>query len=241
MKTIKIHALLFLALGFLLTACDEDSDEAPTTSIDNEELATVVEGALMAESQGLVADAADAVLLAERYSEKSALNEACNETFDSTVNRNFDNARITASYATSWQWTLNCNDNNIPQDVDFQRTAKGEYETRRMISSDSAYSSWRVDNLVQGANFLLEGEYNREGVQTSKIRNENTLTTDLQILATGIQIPKGGDNIASGTATFTLSGENTNGDTFSVEGEIVFNGDGTATIRFNGEEYTIEL
>ncbi|NUO00860.1 MAG: hypothetical protein HUU01_09635 [Saprospiraceae bacterium] len=230
-----------MVLGLMATSCNKETEE-PQDVLTEEEIVAVVEGAMLADTDGLAAQSEDAVYIAEQYTVKDGLGGGpCGETMDSTVSYNYTDPRITASYNSTFIWTLNCNNNSIPQSLDFDRTAEGNYETARMISDDSAVGDWLVENIVTGANYVINGSYSREGSQTSKVRNQNAFTSSLQVSLDDLNLDKGTRRIVSGIASFTLNGSGTAGRSFSYEGDLVFNGNGSVTIIVNGHSHTIDL
>lgn len=232
---------LFMFLG--LTACNKDREDtlSPDAGISEEEAAAVVEGAVTARTQGLGAEIEDALYLADEYAEKSGAGGPCGEPFDSTLTRSVDTANLTATYTVSWAWQVSCNALDIPVAIDYQRAASGDYETARMISSDNAGSNWAISNLIQGPNYVLDGTYTREGSQQSKVRNQYSFASSLLIEVDNLNIDKGTRRIQSGIAGFTLTITGPESNTQTFEGDIVFNGNGTAAIIINGNSYTVSL
>lgn len=231
---------LFAVLALSLGACNKTTEDPTEEVLNDEEIVALVEGALITDTEGLAKEASDAVYVADQYTTKTLLGP-CGQTTDSTVTRTFNQPMISGSYTTTWTWTVNCNNFQIPTSIDYGRVAQGSYETARMISADSQVSDWTVDNLVSGVNYVLDGTYHREGSQTSKIRSQNTFTSDLDITVTGLNVDKGTRKIVSGAAGFTLSGTGTGGTAFTHEGSLVFNGNGQVIITVNGHTHTIEL
>lgn len=230
--------LLTLAFGF--TSCNKD-DNDDTSIIATEEAVAVVESALISGTAGIADEVSDATLVALEYTEKDLNGGNCGETFDSTLTRNVNRDRVTASYTSTWLWTVNCNNVMIPTSLDFARTTSGEYETRRLNSDDNAASEWTIDGLISGDVWTLNGTYNRTGSQTSKVRDMNTFTSELDMNLSALTVNKNTLEIDGGTGTFTLVGNNTNGNSFSFEGSISFLGNGMATVTINGETYEIDL
>ncbi len=246
----KIHffALALLA-SFVLVSCqDKEEDPAPEpieeTFISEEEAAEVVTASVISNSQGIASEVADAAALADEYAEFQSEDEiqersnACGQSFDTTVVRDIDKPNITANYTTNWAWTLNC-EGLFPVSLDYSRDMEGIYETNRIFSDDGASSSWTLTNLITGPAYLFNGTYSRNGSQTSKIGNQNSFSSTVDITSTDIAFDKSEQEINSGTATFILTGQGTGGNTFSFEGSITFTGDQTATIIINGNEYPI--
>lgn len=235
---------LFIAifLAAASVACNkEETGQPQSEAVSNEEIVALVEGALVADTEGLAAEMQDAAYVADEALEKDN-TLPCGETFDTTVVRNYSSAHFTAAYTSNWNWTLNCNDLNIPLSLDFNRQSQGEYETPRMESSDNAEGSWTVSNLTLGANYILNGSYSRQGSQTSKVRQQNSFTSSIEIAVAELNFSKADREIVSGSATFILTGSGTGGNVnFTHQGSIVFNGNGTATLTVNGNSYDIDL
>ena len=237
-NNLPIFSLAVFAIAFSLMACNKSDDD--TATLSDEEVAAVLEGALMSSSGGITDEIADATQVAIRYTEKTILGGDCGETFDSTVLRSVNNASITASYTTTWQWIINCNNLMVPISIDYDRTANGAYETARMISDDNSLSNWGIDNLLTGNAWTLSGSYVRSGNQTSKVRNRSSFVSELTISVNELAVSKSSLDIVSGAATFTLTGSVNGGSGFSYSGSIVFNGNGTATVTINGQAYVID-
>jgi hypothetical protein len=88
---------------------------------------------------------------------------------------------------------------------------------------------------------MINGSYTREGTQESKIGNMRSFESLTNLALNELAISKTTQTVVSGNGTFLMTGTGSEGGTFSVEGSIVFNGDGTATVTVNGNTYTITL
>lgn len=233
-----ILATIALFLVFT-TSCEKENTTGPDETLTEEEVVGVVEGALLMNTEGVTAEALDAATTSDEYLEKN--NGPCEASFDTMVVRSYSGARISSSYTSHWGWTVHCNDLMVPNALDFSRTTVGIYETLRMSSDDNAVSSWTVDNLIAGDNYIINGNYTREGSQMSKVRSQNTFTSSISVELTDLQVHKELKRIESGTATYSLSGQSNNGTSFLYEGEIIFLGNGNATVTINGNTYEIDL
>ncbi len=239
-NNLPIFSLILFALMFGFTACNEDSND-DTSIIANEEAAAIVESALFSGTAGIADEVSDATLVALEYTEKGLTGGDCGETFDSTITRSIDEPRVAADYITSWIWTVNCNNLMVPTSLDFARNTSGEYETMRLVSDDNSSSDWTIGNLITGATWTLNGTYSRSGNQTSKVRNQNSFTSELEMTLASLNVNKNTLQIDGGTGTFSLTGSVTGGGSFSYAGSITFLGNGMATITINGETYEIDL
>ncbi|GJM33037.1 MAG: hypothetical protein DHS20C18_20380 [Saprospiraceae bacterium] len=245
MKEVMQHAkrfnlfqifMVLLTVG-ILSACNKEEEQIAT--VTEEDAVEVVENALKVESEGLVVEVEDAALVTEEYVEKTL--PPCGASFDSTVVRNISNAYITADYTSNWNWTIICNNQNIPATLNFNRTTQGQYETTRLLSDDSAAGGWTIDNIILGDTYVINGVYSRQGNQESKVRNRLTFTSSVEFDLSDLVVDKDIYRILSGTATFTISGTSSGGGSFQYSGEIIFLGDGMATITLNGHTYTVDL
>lgn len=238
LKSFGLIALLFIVT--FTTSCDRDNDDTPDlVEISEEDAVDVIEGALTMNTEGLVSEVENASEVADKYAEKTL--SPCGVTFDSTFTVSRDNVFITASYTNLLEWTVYCNNAEIPESLDFGRESQGSYETTRMESFDASSSTWNLDNLILGTEYVLNGDYSRSGSQTSKIRDENSLTSTVEMSLTNLNVDKGSRRIQSGTADVTISGQSSTGHNLSVEAEVIFQGNGSAIVVVNGNSYEIDL
>lgn len=242
MKTmfVMLQTVVLLSLSLSFVSCDRDRDILDNAPISEEEIVALIEGALQARSEGVAAESADAAYVAETYTEKTLTME-CGQTLDSTVVRSLSNNQITANYSWVWNWTLNCDQLGLPSSIDMTAEAAGSYQTSRMESNDVTTADLSIGNLLLGQYYTISGTFSRTGNQTSRIRNGNSFSSNLVIEVDDFAVDKGTRRLSSGNADFTLTGEGTGGESFTFEGDIIINGDGTATLVINGDQYTIPL
>jgi hypothetical protein len=233
--------MILLAVGFTSFSCESDKEEEPSTAaIEDEEVLAIVSVALVADSEGATAEAVEMTDAAEKALEPSTSSIACGETSDSTFVTNINESWITGTYENALTWGLNCN-GNIPISIFYGRQMDGSYETERLVSDDLSSSDWLMESLLTGPNYIINGRYERNGTQESKVREMHTFTSTVVLEIEDLNVDKGEKQIVSGIATFTLSGTINNETTFSQTGTIVFLGDGMANIIFNGNTYTVDL
>jgi len=236
MRKFKIHGLI---LAFLfITSCSED-ENISSESLSAEEAVEIIEAALAEESGGL-AETASAYTKA--FVEEISQNVQCNTTSTNSYEFTRNGSVTQASYAFDWEFLITCNGLSIPQSASFTANGSGSYSTQRIDSEDSSTLSAGITGMQPSATQLIfNGSYERMGSQQISI-NQTTenVTTDFNIAITDLNVHKSDYKIASGTGTFTLSGD-ANGNSFSYEGSLTINGDNTATVTINGNAYTIEL
>lgn len=241
-NTGKTLTLALLAAFTLFTSCEKESD-APGSedAITNDEAVALVEGAMAIEAEGLTAELDAAIDLTMAMQVKSPTNPYCGIGQDSTVSKTFNTARFDGSLSTSWNWMLNCNDQDIPQSLTYSRTGNVNYESLRLISDDYSQGNWSMTNLVGGTEYLFNGTYGREGTQESKVRNQMSFTSEIDFVLSDLAVGKAKRQINSGTATFTLQGDTSDGKSYHLTGSINFLGDGAAEIVINGKSYSVDL
>ncbi|MEL6134777.1 MAG: hypothetical protein AAFR59_15555, partial [Bacteroidota bacterium] len=152
------------------------------------------------------------------------------------------NGLIQGAYEGTWTFLLSCNTFNIPETADFTSFSDATYSTTRINSTDSIAFTGSIEGIEFSSNdYILGGTYIRTGNQdltgpNQQIDLSSTLTFDL----TGVIVNKGGNGIQSGVGTFTFTG-NTPDNTYTYDGTIQFNGNGTATVTINGQTFVVNL
>lgn len=244
---IKFQYVLFIcalfAFGTLLPSCDQENTDNTPESLKQpteEDAVDATTGALQASTQGMGQEIEETTDLAETYTEKSG-GSPCGETFDSTFVRSVNEANITADYTFTWEWNVECNAADIPLALNLGATASGKYETARMRSEDASSSTWNVNHLFTGANYVFNGTFERTGAQESKVRNQNAFTSVITIEVDDLNIDKGTKRIVSGIADVMVVITSSAGNTKTFSGDLIFNGGGSVTLIFNGNSYTIDL
>jgi hypothetical protein len=238
-----LFVFAFFALGTLTTSCDKEATDTTPENLKQpteEDAVDAMTGALQASTEGMAQEIDATADLAESYTEKSG-GSPCGETFDSTFVRSVNETNITAEYAFTWEWSLDCNAADIPLGLNLATTSSGTYETARMLSQDASSSTWTVDSLFTGANYVFNGTFERTGAQESKVRNQNVFTSVITIEVDDLNIDKGTKQIKSGIAEATIVITGSGGNTQTFSGDLVFNGDGSVTLIINGNSYTIDL
>jgi hypothetical protein len=234
MKTIKLKSTGFIlfAAATLLFSCKKQTD-ATDTSMTEEEAAEVITASISTNSQGFATQTAEISARANTY------GTACGYSKDSTISKVNTTGTYTWNYNFAWHWDVVCTA-TIPNRMNANYKMKGTYDTPRMSCNDSATATLTVGNLVTGTQYILNGAYTRDGSQVSKIRNKNSFTSKIILNVNNLQVNKTTGQIASGTASVTITGSTSTGNSFSYGGTITFNGSNTATITLNnGTVYNV--
>lgn len=245
----RIQLLLFIGLlgaTSLVTGCKDNAVEPAANTITEEDAADIIAASLGSSdaTTGLAAQAADAATISASGSITSPSTEAAekgNATLgETTVIKSKSTGLYTYNY--TFKFTYNQTSANT---MSFGYKMNGVYDTPRMSSSDSANAAWTVvssDSVGSATGTAtVNGNYNRDGSQTSKVRNKNVFTSKVTMTLTSLVVDKATRVIQSGTANVTVTGNNTNGRSFSYTATIVFNGNQSATLNFGSRQFVINI
>jgi len=244
---------LFLAAGMSLltlafSACDRMSSE---DAISEDEVVDIIENTISSESEGYLAQVQDAADIVDSYESSSlkalvsdtTLSQYCGMGFDSTITRSKTTGTRTYSFEFSWAWSLSCTELDHPESFDFSFSGNGNYDALRMSSDDEFSTTFMLSGLeATSLEFMFNGTYTREGTQQSKVLDKQSFESKVVLSASDITLGKLSRTINGGEISFTLTGNSSGGDSFSKNGTIVLNGDGTATVSIsNGGSHIIEI
>ncbi len=245
--------LLAMSFFIMLISCSDDSDTVTEVeSVATEDMADILSGALSKDSQGLVAqmeastenaqeqDFSQQVPNAGARTEKVAV---CGEEIAEAFNRkNAENQVIEFNYEFEYFYAFSCNQIMIPTDVNFTMTQSGDVDAPRFSSSNSSEGGWSISGLEIASNeYNLGGSYERAGLHTSKIRDQNSFDFDMSILFTDVIMNKGTYAISSGTGTFSIAGTDINDTSYSFDGSIEFLGNQELRVTINEDSYIINV
>lgn len=236
MKNLKNLAAIIISLS--IVSCSDD-DETITQAITEEEAVEIIEASLAKESAGLEASTYE---YAKTFEEETSQNVQCNEQVTDSYNFSHNGSVVQASYNYSWNYTITCNGLNVPQSATFNATGSGTYTTSRLASNDSSTFTASVTGLQPTSSAIIfNATYQREGTQQLTTNQATrSVNTDFNATVVDLTVGKADYQVDSGTGSFTLSGS-TNQGNFIYTGNIVFNGNNTATVTINGSQFTIDL
>ena len=232
----QILKITAFALGLLMfTSCGRDR-EAIKAAISESQAADLIESALQESMAGMTEQVATMAAIA-----KENITAACGTSQDTTITVTNQTLIGDAEYVTDYNWTLECENDSIPSNYDFNCHTEGSYNNNRMSSNDNGDGTWKLGGLAESsAVFLANGTYNRNGEQTFKSDGIYT-ESKMSMTLTNLEVDKDKEVITGGIADVGVSGETADGESFDFEGTIVFKGDGKATLTINGKKFNIEL
>jgi hypothetical protein len=229
---------LVAMIGF--SACHKDNGNnatGPNATVTEADAAELTSDAVTPATGGFDAQAKVSVSIYITASAKFT----CGEKKDTTISYSSPTDFIpNYSYVLTWNYQLDCN-SGIPSQFAFSFSGASKYNGVLMSSSDNSSGSFAIsDPGATSSTYTFGSTYERSGKQTSKVGYQKTFSSDLKMSSTNIQISKSTEEIVSGTASITITGTASNGNSFSFSGTITFLGNKKATLVLNsGTTYNI--
>lgn len=233
--------LLLLITVSLFSSCRKNDS---TNDITTDDAADAISYALESSSGGTADELADVseYALNQGYGKTEGLNTlSCEVPFDSTISLSYNSANVTASYTHNWHMLLSCN-GPVPASLAFEGTYQGNFNGLRMQSSNSGTRALTITGVEPSAQvYTFNGSTSRVGSHTAKVRNQNTFNVTIQTELSNVTVSKSTYRIIGGSGTATAVCSDSNGNSKTFNGTIVFNGNSTATLTINGIDYLIQL
>jgi hypothetical protein len=235
--SVKQAGLCLAATMLLITSCTKDNVSSETTTVSEEEAVDVMTAGISAESGGL----AEQTTSAARVAVASA-RIGCGQTIDTTYSgQNIPGATVTYNYNVHINRSLVCSA-GVPQTFNFALDGRVIYSTPRMSSDDKTTASFIIGGFQPGSSvFTFNQEYERNGTQQSKIRQQRSFSSKLVIRSTDVKVDKVTMKIISGTATIQFAGAVTGGKSVDYNATLTFLGDRKGLLTLgNGNTYNIQ-
>ena len=243
---IQTAFISILLAGFLLfSGCKKGTNSNANLTADD--AADAVTCATSSSTGGLAAEISTAAAYStaqgvyKTSSGNSTMNLTCGVAFDTAVSYNYTGS-ISASYNSQWSYLMSCT-GPIPQSLSLTGSYTGNFATPRLQSNNSGSRTWVLTglDLLTTTPYVFNGSFSRTGSHTSLVRNRYTYTVNMNISVTNLTVSKTTYQITGGTGTVAVTGQVSNGNNYTFNGDIVFNGNNTATLTINGSTYTINL
>lgn len=232
---LAIAFTLLLAVG----ACQKSND-VTGTEVTNAEAATLVGSSLAINSNGFVnLSTTDITVQAQVMID---LGLACGATKTYNLTRQSPSGLATTySYALNYSYTLNCNGNNLPDNITGSLTNTGNFDNATLSSTNLGSATFRVAGLTAGVTgYVINGEYKVAGTFQSKVGDKHYTNSNVDVNVVNLIINKATKQVTSGSATITVNGSTT-AHSFAFTGTLTFNGNGTASLTLNGSNYLIDI
>lgn len=220
----------------LLLACRKDAEEV-VEMLSNSEAAEIVENAVTARSAGATMPAEEMAKMLE-----GDLGD-CGIPGDTSFQRSSTAGPVTYNYLFDLNWLINCNNLGVPQDAQVGIAGNGTFNTQRWSGNNTAAGTLTFAGLnPQATAYTVNGSYTLDGGLSGNLRKiDPTLDVEITVNLTDLTIRKSDRFITGGTGTVVITATNGRGRSETVNGTLVFNGDGTATVTVNGFSYTFPL
>jgi hypothetical protein len=231
---LKTSISLFTVLTvFIMAVSSCKKEDAASAVMTDEEAAEAISLAVSGNTEALSDQVTELAAVANVYS------SFCSYSKDTSITRANTAGAYTWNYLFKWNWAVACT-SGVPNSFNANYKMKGTYDAPRMSSADSAVANLVISNLTAGTQYTYNGNYTREGSQVSKIRNKNTFTSKIVLNLSNLKVSKTTGQIDSGTATASITGSTTGGNSFNYGGTVTFTGSKTATITLNsGGTYAV--
>jgi len=251
MKKIQLSIVLLLLIG--IVSCKKTDNSATIVSTD--QIADLTSGSLAVSTTGLSTNFDDMAINAQSLSSiggsaktvnttgtgGNTVVQHCGVTLTDSLAKSGTSNSVTFSYFLKYTHTLNCNLNNLPNDIDYALAFHGSYSGPIIAAKDTGTSIFNIGGFSTDSTvFSVNGTYTRKGAFTSKVGNQVSGTSLITIAVTHLTITKSTRKIAGGSATITVVITVPKG-TATYHGTLHFNGDDTATFNLSGAVYTFNL
>lgn len=233
---LRLPALAFAAACLSLAACRKTPEEIAAL-VSESEAAEIAETAVSERTAGATMPAVDMAAILE------TTVQTCGVPGDTSFQRSQNSAAAGYEYTFNLGWLVNCNDLNIPQSASVDVSGAGSFTTAHWSGSDQTAGNLTFTGLAPSASeYVANGSYTLTGDLTGNLRRTDpTLDCTTEITLTNLSIRKSDYQITGGTGALEIAATNGQGNSQTLSGTLVFNGDGTVTATVNGHSHTFPL
>lgn len=233
MNPIFLRFLSALFFAFFVCAVASCGGEDATLVVTEEEAAEAIGMAMSGKTAGGATQLENLADLAFFYS------GYCSESFDTTLAHANTVGAITFDYSFEFTGTVTCNAFDLPTQINANLAAGGNYDGLRMSSSDLSTATLTVTDLTNPSEYTINGTAGRSGTQQSKIKDNAEFQSTISLTYSNVKVNIIDQEIVSGTASATITGEVSDGENFTYSGTVTFLGNQTLNVTLNsGATYT---
>jgi hypothetical protein len=141
------------------------------------------------------------------------------------------------TYSLSWNYLFDCS----AQSLTFNFSGNSSYSGVILSSSGTSSGGFVMTGLLPDTSqYTFNTTYTRTGTTSLNTGKKVTFTSDVEITSSNIIIDKTTQEIVSGSATVTVSGASTTGNSYNFAGTITFSGDKKGSLVLNsGTSYAL--
>lgn len=234
---VRLLAFAFAAVCLSFLAACRKSPEEIAALISESEAAEIAEASVAERTAGATMPAVDMAAILE------TTLQTCGVPGDTSFQRSQNSAAAGYQYTFNLGWLVQCNDLNIPQSASVDVSGAGSFTTPHWSGSDQTAGSLTFTGLAPSApDYVANGSYTLTGDLTGSLRRvDPTFACVTEISLTNLTLRKSDYHITGGTGTLEITASNGQGNSQTLSGTLVFNGDGTATVTVNGHSHTFQL
>ncbi|PHN05266.1 hypothetical protein [Flavilitoribacter nigricans] len=237
----KLNTGLFFLLMLLLlnTSCRKKPDIIVLTegSMTAEEVFALVEGAMSVKTEGMMRELLTAIAIHTEQLTAGNPNPHCNISDRNLKSDVFDRDRYQGTFSVNRQWILNCDDQEIPDQLIYSWEGDITYQAPKLSSRDYTDGNLALTYEELHDDWHLNGTYERTGRQISKILQKQTYETTLFLNFKNLVVEPQRMESRHGSATFEISGSTVGGRTFFFSGEIEFPDNGATEVTLGSRTY----
>lgn len=226
---------LFVAL-FTFASCRKDAEEIVALLTDSE-AAEIAESAVAERTAGATMPTIDmSEILA-------AIPQTCDVPGDTILQRTGGVAGTSYNYSFTLDWLVDCNDFGIPQSASVDVTGAGTFSSAHWSGNDQCTGDLAITGVAPSAtDYVVNGSFALTGSMTGSLRhNDPTLTVNTTVNLSNMTVRKSDYVITGGNGTLVITASNAQGNSQTVNGALVFNGDGTVTVTINGHSHNFPI
>lgn len=236
MKLLK----LFIVAGFIISvfACKKAQISADTPA--NDDAAILLAGALAVNNYGMSNLSTD---MSTTVLNLGNTNLTCGiSQIDSITRKSIPGTATSYNYKVKYSNIVNCNINNLPDNLNHTGTYNGTFEGPRLNVTSIGSTNYRIAGLTPTATaHVFNGDYKSTTHFKFRTDTTNRGTVNILVNAKDLIISKATHTIQSGKAMVIVTGSSTKKSTFTFNGNLTFNNATSATLTLNGAEYAIDL
>lgn len=224
-----------LTAAFLI-ACRKNAEDA-LALVSDAEATEIMENAVSGRSAGAAMPTEDMANLADNYF------NLCGVSGDTTLQHSSAAGPVTCSSTIHLTWLVNCNNLNVPQNAVITVNGNSTFATQRWAGNNATTGSLTCTGLnPQASTYIGNGTLSLQGDITGHLRKiDPSLACTTTVALTDLAIRKSDHQITGGAGTVVIVATNGKAQSQTINGSLVFNGDGTATATVNGHTHTFSL
>lgn len=233
---LSILAFALFAALFTFASCRKDAEEIVALLTDSE-AAEIAESAVSERTAGATMPTIDMTEIL------AAIPQTCDVPGDTSLQRTGGVAGTSYNYSFTLGWLVDCNDFNIPQSASVDVTGAGTFSSAHWSGNDQCTGDLAITGVAPSAtDYVVNGSFALTGSMTGSLRhNDPTLTVNTTVNLSNMTVRKSDYVITGGNGTLVITASNAQGNTQTVNGTLVFNGDGTVTVTINGHSHNFPI